>query len=189
MNRLVLLRGILVPLLLTPTFVSAHEETVIECTGTIKGRGINAPKNIFIPSEEKITQRYLIGRDYIKIPIDGATKDMTLNLCKANTSHYQFAYNCKITNKQQFIIDWLNEKDLDPSSSTFFKKYLDKPNSVLGDRFISLDRINLSINDEDYSVHSRTDAKLINKEIHSNTQTYFIVDEFRGNCKKLQPKL
>jgi hypothetical protein len=180
----------LLAILLFAVSIVQAKEIILTCKGFASQRGMDEPKNeqdkLMKPMAED--RQYIVGDRYL-VEVDG--QDGRLSLCESTAAQYRYSWNCQIKNKMQFALDWLQEKDISIRTSPFWnnKKYFPTPDSYIDGRFIVLDRINLRILDEIYSMHSNPKIENLNGEKVVDLHNFVIIDNYEARCKIAKPKI
>jgi hypothetical protein len=169
----------------------AGEGKVIVCDGFMSGQGMSVPNDIEdkLMKKQASYQQYVVDDSYIIISGTGRVQDERLSLCESTAGQYRYSYHCDIKDQHQFAMDWISEKDINSKTSPFFKKYLPKPESIFGGKFISLDRVSLNITDEDYDLHTRVDVENVNGKKKAVPHNYIVLYRFTASCKLAKPKV
>ena len=166
---------------------SSNAETVIGCSGYMEDQVFSTPENAkkLLMNKTAMTQRYIVGDDYIIVSGNGRILDVRLPRCEATAGQYRYSNNCKIKDQQRFAIDWINESDVDPKTSQFYKKYMSEPESIFGGRFITLNRATLHLIEDDYSLLSRLKQ---DKKIWTH-HNYIVMNRYEASCTLAKSKV
>ena len=167
--------------------ITFADDKVIECVGISNDQSMSAPSDVekLVRRSQPGSQQYVVGVNYIVASGVGQSKDERFELCETTAGQYRYSSNCDIKNQRQFVTDWLLEKNIDLKTSPFFHKY----ESALGGRFIGLNRTNLSIIDEDYSLNTRVNVENVNGKRLAIPHNYVIVYGFSASCKLQKSKV
>ncbi|MBB5546350.1 hypothetical protein A8H39_20620 [Paraburkholderia fungorum] len=161
----------------------APQKTILQCDGEQWGQGIDAPKDAVIPSRDPhVVGTYTIHGDTLIESGDGVVADGRYALCSATSTTYVFSSDCK-AQRNRYITDWLGATDIYSDTSSFAKKYKDSPWSL---DIITIDRINLRVDEENISNYARTD---FDKQSRKATVRPFLVSiRYAGSCSFVKPR-
>ena len=188
MFRVVTLTVVLADLIFSgPCF--AGQDKVIECDGTWEWQGLGVPKDAIAGRKQVAHMQYIVSDDHIVLSGENGIRDERLDLCGATAGQYRYSRNCEIMSPSIFAFDWLHETDIDAKTSPFYKKYLPKPDSVFGGKFIELNRSTLEIVDEDYDLHTTLEFKNMNGKSRLVARNYVVINRFLANCRLSKPKV
>ena len=168
------------------------EDKILDCDGTWEEEGMNLPKHAkeFVQkNKDEVTQQYLVRDDSITI-VSGTPdiKNDTLQLCSKTNSTYIYSWDCAVKEPRWMAVDWTRENNPLSKDSEFHKKWLPKPESYIGARIIYLDRVSLSVIDDEYHLYISTedDKKGNATNIQKN---YAIIFHSKLQCRIAKPKL
>jgi hypothetical protein len=161
-----------------------RSQTILECIGTLSGKGIDAPADELFPrSTTGESGAYTIDGKSLIISGGGSTPDARLDLCKSASTMYVYSNDCT-ANRNAYIRDWLEAKDFDTNTSPFFKKY---SNSISFLQTVTVDRVTLHLNDELVTGHVRTPY---DEKTHKMTVKPFLATfTYDADCKVAKPKI
>jgi len=166
------------------------KEIMLICEGFSSQRSMDAPMNERYKLRERTPEnrKYIVGDRYI-IAVDDP--DGRLSLCESTEAQYRYSWNCRIKDKMQFALDWLREKDISIRTSPFYnnKEYYPTTDSYIDGRFVALDRDDLRILDETYTLHSYLETQNLNNEKVPVVHNYIIVENYEARCKIAKSKI
>ncbi len=170
---------------------NADAEKFLDCDGTWSEQGIAEPsdvKSLHSPADA-VTQKYIVGKQYIIVKGDNVIKDDRLPLCEVTSSSYKYAWDCAVKDVREFTGDWIDSKDNDTKTSPFFKKWLPNKDSILGAKIVVLDRTNLTILDETYNLNVHPNFSKSNGKMVVTPNNYVIIYRTSLNCKEVKQKI
>ena len=165
------------------------EEKILECNGYWEDEGINLPKTDkpYLQNKKEVYQQYIVNENSITI-VSGtySIKDENIQLCKKTTNAYIYALDCAVAEPRLMAVDWAKDKNADYKNSEFYKRWLPSQNSYFGARLIYLDRLNLTIADDDYQLHTRA---IKDKKSILDLQHYAIISHSNYQCRIAKSKI
>lgn len=168
---------------------NAEEKKILECNGFSEDEGINIPKidKPIIRKKEKVYEQFIVNENSITI-VSGTynIKDENFQLCEKTTNAYVYALDCAIAEPRKMAIDWTQEKNANSQGSEFYKKWLPTKKSYFGARLIYLDRVNLTITDDDYQLNTKY---IKDKKSILDLQNYAIINHTNYQCRIAKSKI
>ena len=165
------------------------EEKILECNGFSEDEGMNLPEfdKPIIRKKEKVYEQFIVNEKSITI-VSGtySIKDESMQLCKTTTNAYIYALDCAVAEPRAMAIDWTRDKNADSPNSAFYKKWLPTKKSYFGARLIYLDRVNLTITDEDYQLNTKY---IKDKKSILDLQNYAIINHTNYQCRIAKSKI
>jgi hypothetical protein len=167
-------------------------DKILECDGTWKQEGMNIPPHAkdFVQSGKiEVTQQYLVSDKSITIVSASPNiKNDTIQLCSKTDATYTYSWDCAVKQPRLMAVEWTQEDDPTSENSNFYKKWTPKPESYIGAKIIYLDRVNLSVTDDQYTLHMSTDDDASGKPT-LKPKNYAIIDHTKLQCRIAKSKL
>ena len=167
------------------------DEKILECNGTWEQEGWNVPphaKDLVDKDTSKIFLQYLVGNNSITL-VSGTPnmKNDTLPLCSKTNATYIYSWDCAVKNPREMAVEWTQEDDASSENSNFHKKWISKPESYYGAKIIYLDRVKLSIIEDQYLLSTTWDDEKLKPT--SKVKNYALIDHTRLQCKIAKQKI
>ncbi|MFX1803097.1 hypothetical protein PWR66_05475 [Paraburkholderia sp. A1RO-5] len=157
---------------------------ILKCSGVLWGEGIDAPKDEEIPGHEpNLESIYTMDGSTLTESGGGISADTHYALCSSTNTNYLFSTDCSVQ-RQQYVMNWLQSTTGEPENASYFKKH---PSSTWGLEIVSIDRVNLRVDEEFLVGHSR--AHWDKASNHMVFAPFLVSIRYSGNCAIAQPKL